>query len=126
MGAMYQNIVFHPDGAEDLGGEEDTSGASYQEYRIAKANATMSTYYYKCCPNDPYPVARYDLIMNRALEYYVHIVIVPTILLTLLSFTTFLQGLGGIIGSGRFGFGITLVLVVTTAQTTPGPGARRQ
>ena len=94
--------------------QERSAGSSYQEYSIKNVNATVNLYTYACCPSDPYPVVNYVITVQRAGVFYVLMFIVPSLLLTMLSFSVFFMSFE--VGE-RLGFGITLVLTFEVTKT---------
>ena len=52
IGGGQQGIGLIGEGYE-FSSQEATAGASYTEYSIDRVNASLSTYFYECCPNDP-------------------------------------------------------------------------
>ena len=88
IGGGHQGITLS-NGGYSFSTQEVTAGSSYQEYSIAGVNASVVLYTYECCPNDPYPVVTYTITLDRASFYYVSLVIVPIVCLTVLSFGVF-------------------------------------
>ena len=46
-------------------------------------------YSYPCCPNAPWPYVRIDFTLERKTFYYMQFYLVPTVILTLMSFGAF-------------------------------------
>ena len=88
MSAYHQGIKFSGEGFS-FSSQEATAGASYQEYSIQKIECEINTYFYSCCANEPWPVATYRIFLNRASYYYTMLIVVPSILITLMSFAVF-------------------------------------
>ena len=112
-GGGHQGITLMGDGYA-FSSQEITAGSSYQEYSIKSVNATVNLYEYACCPSDPYPVVNYVITVQRAGVFYVLMFIVPSLLLTMLSFSVFFMSFE--VGE-RLGFGITLVLTFEVTKT---------
>ena len=112
-GGGHQGITLMGDGYA-FSSQEITAGSSYQEYSIKNVNATVNLYTYACCPSDPYPVVNYVITVQRAGVFYVLMFIVPSLLLTMLSFSVFFMSFE--VGE-RLGFGITLVLTFEVTKT---------
>ena len=45
--------------------------------------------FYDCCPNSPYPTLLYQIVFERSSAYYAFKLVIPSISLSLLSFSTF-------------------------------------
>ena len=69
--------------------QESTSGSSYQEYSIAAIEASLHDNFYECCPNEPWPIIKYIVTLNRADYYYTLSIVLPGILITMLSFAVY-------------------------------------
>ena len=95
--------------------QEATSGSSYQEYWIENVKVVPSTFVYPCCPNEPWPVVRYDLQMGRSTVYYVLLVVYPNLLITLLAMAVFFMSPGL---SERLSYSTTLLLVNEVGKVT--------
>ena len=108
----HQGISLLDDGYA-FSNQEPTAGSSYQEYSIVRVNASMASYTYPCCPNEPWPVINYVVTLRRATSYYLDLVITPTIILTILSFGVFFMSFE--VGE-RLGYGITLVLTIEVTK----------
>jgi hypothetical protein len=108
----HQGIVLS-DGGADLTKQERSSRVSYQELSLESVNATLMTYYYPCCPSEPWPAVRWTFILNRATSYYVNFYMWPAVLVTFLSFGAFFMSPD--VGE-RLGYGITLVLTVEVGK----------
>lgn len=66
-----------------------TSGSSFQDYRIGQVSITRKVTFYDCCPNSPYPTLLYNLVFVRSTNYYTFKLVIPSMVLTLLSFIAF-------------------------------------
>jgi len=94
---------------------EDTAGASYQEYSIKSVEVSLTQTFYDTTPNQPWTIVKYNVELNRATFYYGTLVLLPTIIITYLSFGVFFMSHE--VGE-RLSFGITLLLVVEVARTS--------
>jgi hypothetical protein len=88
--------------------QEITSGASYQEYTIARVTAELVVYEYPFAPSEPWPIAVYRVTLSRQEFFYVPLSIVPGILITLLSFAVFWTDTHS---ADALGYGITVIVV---------------
>ena len=88
MSAYHQGLKLSGEGYS-FSSQEATAGASYQEYSIQKIECEINTYFYACCADEPWPVATYRIYLNRASYYYTMLIVVPSILITLMSFAVF-------------------------------------
>lgn len=111
----FQGITLQDNGFELDTMQEVTAGSSYQEYGIANVSVQLLTFHYACCPNEPWPVARYTVTLRRASTYYTLLIIVPTLLLTYLSMGVFFMSHE--VGE-RLSFGITLMLANEVTKIT--------
>eukprot|EP00439_Symbiodinium_sp_Y106_P005121 s6561_g1.t1 len=98
-----------------LHGYCDTAGSSYQEYSIAEVSVDLKTNFYDTFPSEPWTLVKYTVRLGRASFYYTLLIILPTVLLTYLSFGVFFMSHE--VGE-RLSFGITLVLVIEVMKTT--------
>lgn len=73
----------------EINNQEATAGSSYQEYKISRIEAQLDTYFYACCPNAPWPSARYTVVVARQSAFYKDSVIIPGIMITVASFGVF-------------------------------------
>jgi len=112
-GDAFQAITLMGTGVEFA--SESTSGSSYQEYAIDDVKVETHTTIYPLVPDSPWTLAKVTVELHRAHYYYVVFIIVPTIMITYLSFGVFF--LSHKVGE-RLSFGITLVLVVEVMRTT--------
>ena len=88
LSGLHQGVVLDNGGAS-FSSQERTAGASYQEFVISRVSAWVDTYEYACCPGEPWPVAQYEVVMERASAFYMPLVILPGIVVTFLSFAVF-------------------------------------
>ena len=94
---------------------ELTSGTGYQEVRNLSGTATIRRLAYGedgSAFEAAWPVALFSLRFQRAAMYYIQILIIPIMSLTVLSFSPFFVGSD----SGRLSFGITLLLMLAVYQ----------
>lgn len=117
------------DGGISIDTQEASARTSYQELSITVSGsaAEIVTYTYPCCPSAPWPVARIDFRMKRSDFYYMQFYLLPTVVVTIVSFGAFYMNPD--VGE-RLGFGITLVLTVEIGkhlfhELLPVCGARR-
>ena len=68
---------------------QDTAGSSYQEYSIAEVSVDVKTNFYDTFPSEPWTLVKYTVKLGRASFYYTLLIILPTVLLTYLSFGVF-------------------------------------
>ena len=93
--------------------QEATSGSSYQEFTIANVTAERVNYVYPCCPNEPWPAILYTVSLDRANSFYTVVIVLPTMIITVLSFAVFfLPPESG----DALGYGITIIVVVILMQ----------
>ena len=84
------------------------------EHTISSVTVERGVYEYACCPNDPYPVLRYNIVMSRSTAFYDVLIIIPGILLTLLSMCVF--AIGNDSGFDQLGYGISVIVVALLSQ----------
>lgn len=81
---------------------------------VCECSATLTTYEYECCKNEPWPVALYTVSLERHSQFAVwlaHFVWIFTFLSILPACMSYEIG-------ERLGFGITIVLVMEVAKQT--------
>ena len=88
MSAYHQGLRLSGKGYE-FSSQETTAGASYQEFTIQKVEADVHNNFYACCADEQWPVATYRIFLKRASYYYTMLIVVPSLLITLLSFAVF-------------------------------------
>ena len=93
--------------------QEATSGSSYQEYSIMNVSVQRVNYQYACCPNEPWPAILYTLSLGRARSFYVYVIILPTISITILSFAVFWLPS---VTADALSYGLTILVVVILMQ----------
>ena len=93
--------------------QEETAGSSYQEYTIDSINVKLATYFYDCCPSQPWPNVIYRVFLQRSKDYYTWLVVIPSIMLTYISFGVFFTSYA--VGE-RLSFGITLLLAAEVTK----------
>ena len=93
---------------------EDSSGASYQEYSITAVNVSLNQFFYGDYAQ-PWTLVKYVVELQRSTFYYGTLIILPTILITYLSFGVFFMSHE--VGE-RLSFGITLLLVVEVMRSS--------
>ena len=86
----------------------------YMEHTISSVTVERGVYEYACCPNDPYPVLRYNIAMSRSTAFYDMLIIIPGILLTLLSMCVF--AIGNDSGFDQLAYGISVIVVALLSQ----------
>jgi len=97
----------------DFSAQEATQGSTYQEYTVSNVSVVRVNYEYPCCPSEPWPVTVYTVSLKRATSFYVVVIIVPTIIVTMLSFVVFWAPSSS---ADALGFGITVIVVVILMQ----------
>ncbi|CAE7501314.1 acr-16 [Symbiodinium natans] len=110
----FQGIMLRGEGYSEST-SEDTAGSSYQEYSIDAVSVQTKTNFYDAYPSEPWTLVKYTVQLGRASFYYSLLIILPTTLLTYLSFGVFFMSHE--VGE-RLSFGITLVLVIEVMKTT--------
>jgi hypothetical protein len=100
------NWIDNPDSTSVAGLE---AGSAYQDYRIADVSVSRKVVFYDCCPNSPFPELLFKIEFARSVEYYSTRLVLPAILLTCVSFITFMMDPET---GERLGFGITLILAM--------------
>jgi nicotinic acetylcholine receptor alpha-10 len=109
LSGAYQGIELWGTGF-DVKGDEDTSGTSYQQFEIKRVETSLRTLYYGAVgEGDPWPVVRYQLTLLRASDFYIHMLVWPTILLSVAAFSVFL--ITPDCGE-RLGYGMTIILAI--------------
>jgi hypothetical protein len=119
MSADHQGILLGDGGSASPGDgyffaeQEATSGTSYQEFTIGAVSSERVNYVYPCCPNEPWPVALYTVSLDRANNFYSVVIIMPTMIITVLSFAVFFLPPES---ADALGYGITIIVVVILMQ----------
>jgi len=91
-------------------GEIDTSVFQKNEEFVVKTGAAeRSVEFFACCATEPWPLVRFKLILTRKSAHYVVNVIMPTMVTSMVSMTTFM--LPHETGE-RIGLGVTCILVI--------------
>ena len=80
---------------------------------MSNVSVVRVNYEYPCCPSEPWPVTVYTVSLKRATSFYVVVIIVPTIIVTMLSFVVFWAPSSS---ADALGFGITVIVVVILMQ----------
>lgn len=96
------------DGGFDLSIQEASSGSSYQQHTISSVSAELRTNTYPCCPSEPWPAIVYTITMDRAQSYFVFLLFVPGVAITLLSFAVFFTDTAS---ADALGYGIGVIVV---------------
>ena len=112
LSGAQQGIELH-DGGFDFATQEATSGSSYQEYSIMHVDVRRVINEYPCCPNEPWPVVYFTVTLSRSQGFYILVIIVPTIIITCLSFVVFYAPSHT---ADSLGYGITVIVVVILMQ----------
>lgn len=107
-----QGIILHNAGYA-FSSQEATSGSSYQEYSILDVAVRRINYEYPCCPAEPWPVLIYSITLGRASNFYVYLLIVPGIIVTILSFAVFWAPTKK---ADALGYGISVVVVTVLSN----------
>ena len=89
--------------------QEATAGSTYQEYKIINISVARENYFYDCCPSEPWPVVTYEIKLDRSSNFYVFTLLVPTCIITCLSFVVFWAPPSA---ADALSFGITIIVVV--------------
>ena len=84
----FQGITLRGQGYSEST-SEDTAGSSYQEYSIEGVAVDLKTNFYDAYPSEPWTLVKYTVRLGRASFYYTLLIILPTVLLTYLSFGVF-------------------------------------
>lgn len=109
MGGEVQGLTSHESGCVSLAATEEVSLASYQEMNFQRVECSEHTYIYPTLPSDPFPVLKYRIYVSRASSYYSLSLLIPTALITLISFAVFYMSFE--VGE-RLGVGVTMVLTI--------------
>lgn len=80
-----------------------------------RAQVKTNLYEYPLAPNEPFPTLEYTIHLERATFFYLNFTLLPSVILSLISFSVFFMSFA--VGE-RLGFGITLVLVVEVSKQT--------
>ena len=68
-----------------FGGQESTSGSSYQEFSIVGIETVPQNFAYSSAAGaEPWPIIEYQITLQRQSDFYVVVIIVPVIITTLL------------------------------------------
>ena len=70
-------------------------------------------YEYPSAPEEPWPAIVYTVTLNRATSFYANIIILPTMIVTILSFATFFTPTAA---TDSLSYGITVIVVVVLMQ----------
>ena len=105
----------HPSGCVSLEAPEEVAQASYQEFSITTVSCSTDMLEYESSPGEFWPLVRFRIYLKRASNYYALFAIVPSLALTILSFTVFFMNFQ--VGE-RLGVGVTLVLMIEVAKVT--------
>ena len=71
--------------------------------------------FYDCCPQSPYPTLLYSISFQRSSDYYTFKLVLPSVVLTVLSFIAFFMDPDP---GERLGFGITMILAMLASDIT--------
>ena len=114
LSGAFQGIEAMESGCSELVFTEETSLASYTEYAISRVECSTVLYKYPCCPNEPWPVMKFRVHLQRTAFYYLTMTLLPICLFTFMSFAVFFMSFQ--VGE-RLGFGVTLCLVSEVSKT---------
>ena len=93
----------------DFRTDEATAGTSYQEFSIKEVEVDLKNFEYEITPAENWPVVHYQLKLQRAIAFYVYVMLFPSIMLTAACFAVlFVSPDCG----ERLGYGITIILAM--------------
>jgi len=93
-----------------FGGQESTSGSSYQEFSIVGIETVPQNFAYSSAAGaEPWPIIEYQITLQRQSDFYVVVIIVPVIITTLLAFVVFFAPTDA---ADALGYGISVIVVV--------------
>jgi hypothetical protein len=92
-----------------------TAGSGFQDYAIKDITNKRLAVFYDCCPTSPYAELVYTVVFSRSTQYYLYKLVIPSVMLTCVSFLTF--WMDPIIGE-RLSFGITTILAMYANEIT--------
>ena len=93
----------------DFRTDEATAGTSYQEFSIKEVEVDLKNFEYAMSPLENWPVVHYQLKLERAIAFYVYVMLFPSIMLTAACFAVlFVSPDCG----ERLGYGITIILAM--------------
>ena len=96
--------------------DEEVSQSSYSEYIIDRVECDQQTLVYQdSFGTDEWPVLRYRIHFSRQSVYYSFFALLPSVALTILSFSVFFMSFQ--VGE-RLGVGVTLVLMIEVAKVS--------
>lgn len=93
------------------GGVSETVGDSYNEFRVIAVETLSQSLLYPSSQH-PYPLIAYKASLERSSNFYILVVIVPDIVLTLLTFSLFIPTIDSPLGTNRMSIGMTIILVM--------------
>ena len=95
-------------GGVEIAASNPTSGTTYQQYKLQRAEAWRTSRFYPCCAESPFSQIHIRIWLKRQARAYLLLLELPGIVLTCLSFLAFWLD---VTQSGeRLGFGVTLLL----------------
>jgi len=92
-----------------------TAGSGFQDYTIKDITNKRLAVFYDCCPTSPFAEIVYNVVFSRSTQYYLYKLIIPSVMLTCVSFLTF--WMDPVIGE-RLAFGITTILAMYANEIT--------
>jgi hypothetical protein len=110
----YQGIVPMLEGCVETVEAEEVSRSSYAQYSISNVTCTHEVYEYPCCPNEPWPVIKYRVKLQRTPFYYINLTILPGVVFTIMSFAVFFMSYQA---GERLGYGVTLCLTSEVSKS---------
>ena len=86
------------------------------EFELASATAVVRTFYYSCCPGEPWPQVSTVLVIKRAATFfYISVLIIPTIMLSFFAlFSLYVSPASG----ERLSYTLTILLARAFYQAT--------
>jgi len=103
----FQGITLKDGIGYTLNSKDITSGSSYQEFQIIAVDIQITMQSRTASPLDHWQTATYLVTLDRALFYYWILVLLPSTLLTVLSFGVFFVASNE---GERLGYSITIII----------------
>ena len=114
MSGMQQGIVLHDGGYVNGYENEFAAGASYQEHTITDISVRVRAGTYDASFGaEPWPIVSYVVTLQRAHLFYTLVIILPTMLITLLSFAVFWSDPSA---ADSLGYGVNIIVVSVLMQ----------
>eukprot|EP00964_Phaeocystis_antarctica_P082235 scaffold51563_cov63-Phaeocystis_antarctica.AAC.2 len=105
----HQAIAWRPRGCAEISPQSAATAPSYQEFQLApRVECLKYTRIYPCCADEPWTQLWIVFHIQRSYNYYILLIEMPSIVITVLSFGQFWMDASAI--GSRLGFGATMFL----------------